>query len=186
MRRTWKWIAATLLCLCVAALGAGLFLFHQVRKRVEARSPHLVAVSLAAPDLSFQTLDGQARHLSDYKGKVVFLDLWGTWCLQCVAEMPTVQQLYLHYKDDPQVVFLILSRLDTPKQVERYARLGGYTLPFFVTRDEDIPPSMYFHQYPATFLYSKDGRIAMEHAGGADWADPSVISFIDGLKGRAE
>lgn len=184
MTRAWKWIAATLLSLCVIALGVGLFLFHQVRRKVEARSPHLVGVSLPAPDLNFQTLDGQARHLSDYKGKVIFLDLWGTWCIQCVAEMPTVQQLYLHYKDDPQVAFLIVSRLDSPQQVTRYARLGGYSLPFFVTRDEDIPPSMYFNQHPATFLYSKDGWIAAEHAGGADWDDPSVISFIDGLKRR--
>lgn len=184
MRRTWRWVTATLLSLSVVALAVGLFLFHLVRKRVDAKSPHLTAVSLPAPDLTFQTLDGQTRHLSDFKGKVVFLDLWGTWCLQCVAEMPTVQQLYLHYKDDPNVVFLIVSRLDTPQRVTRYARLGGYTLPFFVTRDDDIPPSMYFHQYPATFLYSKDGRIAMEHAGGANWADPSVISFIDELKSR--
>lgn len=185
MKRRWKWIAATLLSLFVVAFAAGLFLFHVIREKVEARPPRLAVVSLPAPDLSFQTLDGQARHLSDFKGKVVFLDLWGTWCLQCVAEMPTVQQLYLHYKDDPQVVFLIVSRLDTPQQVARYAHMGGYTLPFFVTRDDDIPPSMYFHQYPATFLYSKDGRIAMEHAGGANWADPSVISFIDDLKSRA-
>lgn len=185
MRRTWKRIVVTLLSLCVVVLGVGLFLFHSVRKRVEAHSPHIVPVSLPAPDLTFQTLDGQARHLSDFKGKVVFLDLWGTWCIQCVAEMPTVQQLYLHYKDDPQVVFLVVSRLDTPQQVARYARLGGYTLPFFVTRNDDIPPSMYFGQYPATFLYSKDGRIAMEHTGGADWADSSVISFIDELKSRA-
>ena len=186
LRRTWKWFPATLLSLSVVALAASLFLFQLVRKRVEARSPHLIAVSLPAPDLTFQALDGQARHLSDYKGKVVFLDLWGTWCLQCVAEMPTVQQLYLHYKDDPNVVFLIVSRLDTPQQVTRYAHLGGYTLPFFVTRNEDVPPSMYFNQYPATFLYSRDGRIAMEHAGGANWADPSVISFIDELKNRAK
>jgi thiol-disulfide isomerase/thioredoxin len=186
MRPAWKWITATLPALCVVALAVGLFLFHLVRETVEARSPHLVAVSLPAPDLDFQTLDGQARHLSDFKGKVVFLDLWGTWCLQCVAEMPTVQELYSHYKDDPQVVFLIVSRLDSPQQVARYAHFGGYTLPFFVTRNDDIPPSMYFHQYPATFLYSKDGRIAMEHAGGADWADPSVIAFIDDLKGRAK
>ncbi|MEK6396798.1 MAG: hypothetical protein V4734_01825, partial [Terriglobus sp.] len=61
-----------------------------------------------------------------------------------------------------------------------------YSLPFFVTRDEDIPPSMYFHQYPATFLYSKDGRIAAQHAGGADWNHPSVHAFIDGLKSHTE
>jgi len=68
--------------------------------------------------------------------------------------------------------------------VERYAHRTGYTLPFYVTRDDEIPASMYFQQYPATFLYSKDGRIAAEHAGGADWADPSVLEFINNLKSR--
>jgi thiol-disulfide isomerase/thioredoxin len=184
MKKTWKWIAATLLSLCLVALAAGLFFFHLVRKRVSERSPHLVAQSLPAADLTFWTLDGQARHLSDFKGKVVFLDLWGTWCLQCVAEMPTVQDLYSHYKNDPQVIFLIVSRMDTAQAVERYAHRTGYTLPFYVTRDDEIPASMYFQQYPATFLYSKDGRIAAEHAGGADWADPSVLEFINNLKSR--
>ena len=73
--------------------------------------------------------------------------------------MPTVQALYDRYKHDLEVDFLIVSRRDSPQSVEHYARLGHYSLPFFVTRDEDIPPSMYFHQYSATFLYSKDGRI---------------------------
>jgi len=182
MKQAWKWIGGLVLTVCVLASLAAFFLFHAVRNNVESRSPELVAISLPAPDLSFQTLDGIGRHLSDYQGKVVFLDLWGTWCIQCVAEMPTVQALYDRYKHDPQVVFLIVSRLDTPQRVQHYANLGGYSLPFFVTRDEDIPPSMYFHQYPATFLYSKDGRIAAQHAGGADWDDTSVRAFIDRLK----
>ncbi|MEG9433730.1 TlpA family protein disulfide reductase [Terriglobus sp. ADX1] len=186
MKRAWKWIGGTFIVLCVLVALAGFLLFHAVRRNVESRSPGLVAVSLPAPDLAFQTLDGHARHLSDYKGKVVFLDLWGTWCIQCVAEMPTVQALYDRYKNDPEVIFLIVSRLDTPQRVEHYARLGHYSLPFFVTRDEDIPPSMYFHQYPATFLYSQDGRIAAQHAGGADWNDPSVSAFIDGLKSHSK
>ena len=185
MKRVWKWTGGVFAGLCLIVPLAGLVLFHLVRQSVESRSPKLVAVSLPGPDLSFQTLDGQERHLSDYKGKVVFLDLWGTWCIQCVAEMPTVQALYDRYKHDPQVVFLIVSRLDTPQAVEHYARLGHYSLPFFVTRDEDVPPSMYFHHYPATFLYAKDGRIAAQHAGGADWDDPSVSAFIDALRDRA-
>jgi len=184
MKKAWKWTAAALLSLCLVALTAGVFLFRLVKKKVAGRSPHLVAQSLPAADLTFWTLDGQVRHLTDFKGKVVFLDLWGTWCIQCIAEMPMVQQLYSHYKNDPQVVFLIVSRLDTPQAVEHYAHRTGYTLPFYVTRDDEIPASMYFHQYPATFLYSKDGRLAAQHAGGADWADASVLEFIDNLKSR--
>lgn len=185
MKRSFKWIGSIVLVLGVLVTLSGFLLVHAVRKNVESRSPGLVAVSLPAPDFAFQTLDGHERHLSDYRGKVVFLDLWGTWCIQCVAEMPRVQALYNRYKNDPDVVFLIVSRLDTPQRVEHYARLGGYSLPFFITRDNDIPPSMYFHQYPATFFYSRDGRIAAQHAGGADWDDPSVSTFINGLKARS-
>jgi thiol-disulfide isomerase/thioredoxin len=139
---------------------------------------------LPGKDLHFQTLDGTARSLSDTKGKVVFLDLWGTWCIQCVAEMPTVQKLYSHYQNDPTVEFLIVSRMDSPEAVKRYAHRNGLDLPFYIRRDEDVPPSMYLHQYPATFIYAKDGRLATQHAGGADWSDASVIDFIDNLKNR--
>jgi hypothetical protein len=81
-------------------------------------------------------------------------------------------------------VFLIVSRMDTPQAVERFARRGGYHLPFYVTRDEDVPASMYLQQYPATFLYTPGGTLAAHHAGGADWSDESVIRFIDDLKSR--
>jgi len=98
--------------------------------------------------------------------------------------MPTVQKLYSHYKGDPAVEFLIVSCMDSPQAVQRYARRNGFDLPFYVTRDEDVPSSMYLHQYPATFIYAKDSRLATQHAGGADWSDPSVIRFIDQLRNQ--
>ena len=94
MKRASKWIGSIVLVLGVLVTLSGFLLVHAVRKNVESQSPGLVAVSLPAPDLAFQTLDGHERHLSEYRGKVVFLDLWGTWCIQCVAEMPRVQALY--------------------------------------------------------------------------------------------
>jgi thiol-disulfide isomerase/thioredoxin len=168
----------------VASIVCGAILFHMVRTRVESHAPHLIADNGPESDFVFHTLDGQPKKLSDYKGKIVFLDLWGTWCIQCVAEMPTVQRLYDHYRNDQQVVFLIVSRMDSPQAVERYARRGDYTLPFYVMRNEDVPPSMYLQQYPATFLFSPGGMLAAHHAGGADWSSPSVIEFIDSLKQR--
>jgi thiol-disulfide isomerase/thioredoxin len=184
VRRTLKWIGEVFLSLALVAAICGTVLLHLVRKRVEAHAPELVADHVPEIDFEFHTLNGEKKKLSDYKGKVVFLDLWGTWCLQCVAEMPTVQRLYDHYRNDQQVVFLIVSRDDTPQSVERYARRGDYTLPFYVTRNEDVPPSMYLQQYPATFLFSPDGMLAAHHAGGADWSAPSVIEFMDSLKQR--
>jgi thiol-disulfide isomerase/thioredoxin len=173
-----------LLSLALLAAATGLFIFKFFQHKVAAnmQPPHLKLQPEPATDLNYRTLDGTPQLLSSNKGQIVFLDLWGTWCIQCVAEMPKVQQLYDHYKDDPQVKFLIVSRLDSPSTVRSYARRNHLDLPFYVTRDEEIPPSMQLNQFPATFLYAKDGRLVSKHVGAADWSDRSVISFIDRLK----
>jgi thiol-disulfide isomerase/thioredoxin len=161
-----------------------LLLFKLVQHKVVAnmRPPHLQLQPEPAGDLTYRTLDGTPQNLSSNKGQVVFLDLWGTWCVQCVAEMPKVQKLYDHYKDDPQVKFLIVSRMDKPSAVRSYARRNHLDLPFYITHDDEIPPSMQLNQFPATFLYSTDGTLVAKHVGAADWSDRSVIAFIDRLK----
>ena len=180
LRRT----VLVLLCLTLLAAASALLIFKLVQYRVAAhmRPPHLQLQPEPASNLTYRTLDGTAQNLSSNKGQVVFLDLWGTWCIQCVAEMPTVQTLYNHYRNDPQVKFLIVSRWDTPASVRRYAHRNHLDLPFYVTRDDEIPAPMQLHQFPATFIYSKDGTLISKHTGAANWSAPSVISFIDQLK----
>ena len=184
MGKILKWAAAGLVALVLLAAGVGLLFFKFVQRKIAAnmQPPHLMPLREVSSDLSYRTLDGEPQHLASAKGQVVFLDLWGTWCVQCVAEMPTVQKLYDHYKDDPQVKFLIVSRLDSPSAVRSYARRNHFNLPFYVTLDEDIPPSMRLNQYPSTFIFSKDGNLASKHVGAADWSDSSVFSFIDRMK----
>ena len=184
MGTTLKRTAFVLLLLVLLIASSALVVFKLVQHKVarNMRPPHLTLSPEPASDLTYRTLDGTAQTLSSNKGQVVFLDLWGTWCVQCVAEMPTVQKLYDHYKDDPGVKFLIVSRMDKPSAVRSYARRNHLDLPFYITHDDEIPPSMQLNQFPATFLYSADGTLVVKHTGAADWSDRSVISFIDGLK----
>jgi thiol-disulfide isomerase/thioredoxin len=179
-----KRIFVGLIVLAILAAAATLLGFKIVQRRIAARMqpPHLAIRTEPANDLVYRTLDGGTQHLASTKGQVVFLDLWGTWCVQCVAEMPTVQKLYDHYINDPQVKFLIVSRLDSASTVRSYARRNHLNLPFYLANDEDIPQSMQLNQYPATFIYAKDGALVSKHVGAADWSDPSVILYIDQLK----
>jgi thiol-disulfide isomerase/thioredoxin len=133
-------------------------------------------------DFQYFTLDGQARHLSELRGKVVFVNFWGTWCIRCVAEMPTIQKLYNALKNDPSIVFVIASRLDTPARVRLYAKYGHYDLPFYTVQDSDIPQSMQLDQYPTTFIFAKDGSVAERQVGGADWSAPSAAQSIRQLE----
>jgi thiol-disulfide isomerase/thioredoxin len=176
-------ILALLIAVAACVIVAG-FKFFQHRIAAREHAPHLQFHPEPATDLVFRALDGQPQHLLPTNNQVVFLDLWGTWCIQCVAEMPTVQTLYNHYRNDPQVRFLIVSRLDTPASVRRYAHRNHLDLPFYVTRDDDIPASMHLNQFPATFIYSRDGRLVSKHTGAANWSAPSVIAFIDRLKAQ--
>jgi thiol-disulfide isomerase/thioredoxin len=175
-------LTAALCLLTLSAIAILGWKFVQHRIAINERVPDLVRINQPADDFPFRTLDGQMRLLSETKGKVVFVDLWGTWCVQCVAEMPTVQDLYNHYRNDQKVDFLIISRLDSPATVRRYARLHHYDLPFYTMDDESIPASMQLNQFPSTFLYAPDGRLAARHTGAANWSDQRVIAFIDGLK----
>jgi len=184
LRKILKRVAIGVVAFVLVGACGGLLVFKLLEKKVAARerAPHLQQHPEVASDLVYRTLDGETQHLSSSKGKVVFLDLWGTWCIQCVAEMPTVQKLYNHYKGDPQVQFLIVSRLDSPSAVRLYAQRHGFDLPFYVMEDDDIPKSMILHQFPSTFLYAKDGSLVSKHVGAADWSDQSVMDFIDRLK----
>jgi thiol-disulfide isomerase/thioredoxin len=179
-------IALTLVLAILVAASVALLGFKLIAHRIAARehAPRLHFHPEPASDLVFRTLDGQPQHLLPTNHQVVFLDLWATWCIQCVAEMPTVQTLYNHYRNDPQVKFLIISRWDSAANVRRYARRNHYDLPFYITRDDDIPASMHLNQFPATFIFAKDGQLVSKHVGAANWSAPSVIAFIDHLKAQ--
>jgi hypothetical protein len=99
-----------------------------------------------------------------------------------VAEMPTVQALYNHFKNDTSVAFIIASRLDTPGKVKTFATKHHYDLPFYTIQDSDIPLQLRYNQYPATFIFDRDGSLATKHISAANWSDPSVIAFIKSLE----
>jgi thiol-disulfide isomerase/thioredoxin len=184
MRSFWRWL---LICIPMLLLfaGASVFgLFKLVERHLAAHlQPPILKTPLQSPsDLSYSALDNHPEHLSSLKGKVVFVNLWGTWCVQCVAEMPTIQKLYEHYRNDPDVVFIIASRLDSASRVRAYAQRHHFELPFYLINDDQIPSSMQLNQYPATFLFAKDGMLTAQHEGAADWAKPEVTRYIDQLK----
>jgi hypothetical protein len=98
--------------------------------------------------------------------------------------MPTVQKLYDRFRNDPEIVFVIASRLDSPSTVRAYASRHHLDLPFYVIDDRDIPPSMQLGQYPATFLIAKDGTLAAQHTGAADWSANSAASMLKQLEAK--
>ncbi len=130
-----------------------------------------------APDFSLPDLDGKTHRLSDYRGKVVVVNFWATWCPPCRFEMPSMQSAWLKTKDKGVVILAI----DVGEDEDTiFTFTGDYPVEFPLLLDED---SKIIHQWsvrglPTTFVIDPDGRIVYRAIGGRHWDDPILLEKI--------
>ena len=131
-------------------------------------------------NVSFKNSDGQQVQLSDWKGKVVFLNFWATWCPPCIAEMPSIGALHEKYRDHPDIVFAMVDMDADFKKSLAFMEKRQLELPVYVPATA-IPPALFEGSLPTTVILGKDGQIVFRHVGGADYSKAKVFEFIDSL-----
>ncbi|TLM89557.1 TlpA family protein disulfide reductase [Hymenobacter jeollabukensis] len=125
------------------------------------------------------TLDGQAANLSQFRGKVVFVNLWASWCPPCVAELPGIQALYK--KVDPKkVAFVLISFDQTPAKAAALIRRQGYTFPVYFPAAPVRPP-FDSNSIPTTLILAPDGQVVSRHEGMADYDTPEFKAALEKL-----
>ena len=129
---------------------------------------------------SLVTLDGRRVTLGDYKGKVVFVNFWATWCPPCRAEMPGIEKLYKEYGD--RVAFLMIAG-DTPQKVKEYLAGNGYTFPVLI-QSSAAPPALQSRSIPTTFIIDREGNIVLRHKGASKWNARKIRKLLDELLGE--
>ena len=133
------------------------------------------------PDADFslrvKTLDGKLVNMEDYRGKVIFLNFWATWCMPCVAELPSINKLYNQFKDD-NIIFLLVSNENSEK-VKSYKTRKKYDIPFYII-DEDgsVPHQYYSRSIPTTFIINKEGKVVKASLGAEDWDDKEFVETL--------
>ncbi|MEA1786228.1 TlpA disulfide reductase family protein [Arenibacter sp. GZD96] len=134
---------------------------------------------LVVHNYNWQLLDtqGQTLNLEDYKGRVVVINLWATWCPPCVAEMPSFQKLYDDYAD--KVDFLFVANDDVSK-VTAFIEKKGYTLPIYYGLSE-VPDDLASRSIPTTYLIDKQGKMIIKEVGAADWNSSKIRTVLDDL-----
>ena len=135
----------------------------------------------AQPETNFLTGENQPAALQDFRGKVVVVNLWATWCAPCVIEMPTLAALQTAYKDKGLVVAPIsVDRLaDRDAAKAELAKLSSGALTFYGDHTYRIAYDLKAEGFPTTIIYGRDGREIGRVAGEADWAGPDARALIE-------
>jgi peroxiredoxin len=135
-----------------------------------------------ARDFTFPNLKGEQVSLSDYYGKkVVFVNIWATWCTSCKKELPTVQKMYEKLKgDDFEVLAVSIDALGK-KAVEPFMKEFGLTFPALLDTTGSIQPLYGTTGVPESFIVDKQGRIAYVEIGPGDWTEHEKESLVRGL-----
>ena len=125
----------------------------------------------------WQLLDATGKNVSlqDYKGKVVFINFWATWCPPCIAEMPSLQKLYNDYQN--KVVFLFVTT-DSFEKANAFMLKEKLNLPNYQSVTNP-PTELQSETIPATYVIDKQGNIIVAKIGSADWNSDSFRAKLD-------
>lgn len=135
-------------------------------------------------EFKLKKLNGEVVDFNSYRGKVIFINLWATWCGPCRAEMPTIQQLY-ESMDQTKIAFIILS-IDEPQlesKVKKYISDRGFQFPVF-TPAGYLPQQLNIPSIPTTFIIDKEGNIAQKEVGMRNYNTTKFKKFLDGLANK--
>lgn len=131
------------------------------------------------PDIALTTLDGGSARLSDYRGRLVVLNLWATWCEPCRREMPNLQQLS-DSLDPQRFVVAGISADDDEHLVAEYLRDKGVTFASYIDKGQRISRDQLGVQlFPYTLLIAPDGRLIQRYAGPREWQRAEVIKLLE-------
>lgn len=149
--------------------------------RIFSFSPGVVEVEERAKVMSYDWklhgVNTESINFETAKGKVVLINYWATWCPPCIAEMPSLQNLYNDYKD--KVVFLFVTTDDDP-EINKFMKNKSYYYPIYRSLSEHPKPFV-SKTIPATYLINKKGDIIIDKVGAADWDSSKVRETIDEL-----
>ena len=166
----------------VVLLGVGSYAFE----RAFGGHAAPVAIGAPAPAFSARTVDGKAqpRTLADYKGHVVILNVWDTWCDPCKAEMPTLERLYQMFGSDGlKVVAVSIDETASDDSVARYARNMGLTFDILHDPQYRIESAYQVVGYPSSYVIDRNGVVRKIWLGAADWTSQGNVALMRDLLG---
>jgi len=158
-----------------------LLLLNQNRSYYKSVKQVPIEVGLPAPDFTFPGINGKMVSLSDYRGKVVLVNIWATWCPPCVDEMPSMDKLYQKLKGENFEILAVSIDSLGLKVVTPFMKKHKLTFPALIDSAGTIGIAYGTTGIPESFIIDKDGMLVKKNIGPLDWAHPEVLRFIHDL-----
>jgi len=132
------------------------------------------------PKFSGSTLDARPLSVTEYRGSVIILNFWASWCLECRPELPVLERLQREFSPRGLVVIGVNTR-ETKEAARRYAKELGLTFPLVLDRDGKINALYGVVGLPTTFVIGRDGRAVGFAVGPREWESASARALITAL-----
>ena len=140
-----------------------------------------VKVGIPAPNFTFPGLDGKIVSLADFKGKVVFVNIWATWCPPCREEMPSMEKLYRELKGDGFEILAVSIDASGATAVALFMKEYKLNFPALLDPGGTIKNLYGTTGVPESFIVNKEGMIEEIVIGPRDWFTPEVVRFFRNL-----
>ncbi len=133
------------------------------------------------PDFDLPTLDGKRMTLSSLRGKVLFINIWATWCAPCREEMPSMENLYKQLKGpDFEMVGISIDK-DGSKSVAPFVKQLGLTFPILMDPESAVAKKFQITGVPETYIVNREGLILKHVIGPTAWDKPMVSEALKEL-----
>ena len=175
LRQQWLTVLGIVLGLAVL-LGIGAFTMRDELFPIEVGSQ--------APAFEARTVDGTnvVKSLADYRGKVVVLNIWATWCAPCIYEMPSFARLRTAVPDSNlQIVAVSIDEVVGADSVNAFTKSLGVNFVVLHDSTTQIAKTYQVTGYPETFVIARDGTIRKKWIGPLEWDSPANVALINGL-----
>ena len=142
------------------------------------RETRIIGEGDQAPEFRLSTLDGKQIHLSDFRGKVVILHFWATWCPPCVEELPVLDR-FSRSMSGADIQFLAVSVDEGGAEaVAPFMKKNALTIPVLLDPGASVSHSYGTFKFPETYLLDRNGVVRYKVIGPADWSDPANIQGV--------
>jgi peroxiredoxin len=134
-----------------------------------------------APDFTLVDMEGKSHRLSDYRGKVVLLNFWATWCPPCREEIPSMVALNRQMAGRPFAMLCASIDEGGKPAVQEYYAKSGNSLPTLLDTESSVATLYGTTGVPETYVIDKNGIIQEKAVGAVNWTDPQIVSYLNGL-----